>query len=202
MRRATVLLVLTLVVLWSTTVFGQIVGSAHDMDGYNPSGTAMVVPEQRICLPCHVPHNAYPYDTAPYDPGGVLWNHQETAQSFTPYVTQSGVTGAVTGTSKKCLSCHDGVTAVDNYGGTTDATTLIVGDALIGTDLSNDHPIGVAYPPVDPTGYNDPPTADTVKIINNQVECASCHDPHGAGYPMFLRDTIVASALCLDCHNK
>jgi len=34
------------------------------------------------------------------------------------------------------------------------------------------------------------------------VECASCHDPHTAANPTFLRISNTASAVCLACHVK
>lgn len=34
------------------------------------------------------------------------------------------------------------------------------------------------------------------------VECASCHDPHSATNPTFLRISNNQSAVCLTCHNK
>ncbi len=105
---------------------------------------------------------------------------------------------------------------------------------FIETDLRNDHPIGVEYPTslgpgVDfkvPTGLagemsffdlNANGRADTNEIRMYQtgegyeVECASCHDPHGvpssaeAGsefIPSFLRISNAASALCFTCHTK
>jgi hypothetical protein len=81
-----------------------------------------------------------------------------------------GAVAAVGGISLACLSCHDGTQAMDNiinapgsggydatgggndgrnytWSGTTvnAAGRLSSGIALIGTDLSNDHPIGIQY---------------------------------------------------------
>ncbi|MBI4640756.1 MAG: cytochrome c3 family protein [Candidatus Tectomicrobia bacterium] len=46
-----------------------------------------------------------------------------------------------------------------------------------------------------------------VKLYDNKVECASCHNPHGtevsgANLPLFLRRTNENSTLCLTCHIK
>ncbi|MGK7346748.1 MAG: cytochrome c3 family protein [Candidatus Nitrospinota bacterium M3_3B_026] len=100
------------------------------------------------------------------------------------------------------------------------------------TDLSDDHPVGVNLP--DPNTYDfKAPTAtdgslkffdgdgdgradnDEVRFYDTgegyEVECASCHDPHGvesAGpgsefIPSFLRvNNNNASSLCLTCHDK
>ena len=59
----------------------------------------------------------------------------------------------------------------------------------------------MAYPAT--SDYNASPTG--VKLFgasNDQVECASCHDPHGSG-TNFLRVAQDAnSALCVTCHVK
>lgn len=202
MRRLILALPLIAMMAMATSAFGQsnIAGSDHDLSGGGGGG--------EICKPCHVPHNAYPYAGATVK--RVLWNHQETSQTFTMYTTEAGNTGAIDGVSKLCLSCHDGVTAVDNYGGTTNGNTLVTGGAALGTDLSNDHPIGVKYPPEDSggaalDGYHATPSGN-IKLFNvsgvTRVECASCHDPHGAGNGDFLREPKNGSALCLKCHDK
>lgn len=101
----------------------------------------------------------------------------------------------------------------------------------IGLDLSDDHPVGVRLPnPAlydfwNPSGYeknmrfydnNGNGYADTNEIRfydsgdGYEVECSSCHDPHGvpsAGegsvfIPSFLRVTDQSSAICLACHRK
>lgn len=124
-----------------------------------------------------------------------------------------------------CLTCHspDGFTAV-NVG--------IEGNDMrlfnVGTDLRNDHPIGINYPTVNgpSTDWNSPVGVvgsslyfDTntnsrmdkaeIRTYEGKVECASCHDPHGVPgtsgvfKPTFLRvDNAAGSAVCLTCHVK
>lgn len=179
----------------------------------------VTIPGNRICLPCHTPHNAYP------DPDGtlttVLWNHAETQVSFTMYTTLTGATGVgPDGPSKMCLSCHDGVTAVDNYGNPytgemTGGTTLMTGPRAIGRDqnLQDDHPIGIVYPTSRPAEYRPKQDfapgingADGIRLVtigtDERVECTSCHDPHNNGLTRFLRVPIQESYLCLQCHIK
>ncbi|MFQ6613862.1 MAG: cytochrome c3 family protein, partial [Fidelibacterota bacterium] len=162
---------------------------------------------------CHAPHNAN--TTVPNSP---LWNHQVTSQTFTPYSSNSldAVTGQPSGVSKLCLSCHDGLTAVDNYGGSTDGTWFITGREQMGTDLSNDHPISFVYDPALANSdgeLNDPSNTTTVLggTIQNDLlsggttmECSSCHDVHnGYSYnPELLKITMNGSTLCLTCHAK
>lgn len=101
--------------------------------------------------------------------------------------------------------------------------TMPAGITNIGTDLTNDHPISMVYTnALSPssasgtndhaTGFNDPPggistTGDSyfangVKISAGLVQCTSCHDPHRADTPTFLRTDNNASNLCLTCHRK
>jgi predicted CXXCH cytochrome family protein len=169
-------------------------GSKHDLSPGIGGG--------QICIPCHTPHDAY-LDQG-IAPEVVLWNHQVTTQTFLMYTTSTGNTGTPDGTSLLCLSCHDGVTAMDNYGGNKSGGAVMTGSAVVGTDLSDDHPIGIEYPQGNPDFHpvpqNDLPLYNDGNI--DRVECSSCHDPHGAGFGDFLRDTISGSQLCLDCHDK
>jgi hypothetical protein len=87
----------------------------------------------------------------------------------------------------ECMTCHAPT------GSTAAATDFSM--FLIGTDLTNDHPIGVTFPTTSPE-FNQPnATHGTSRFFDNdgnsrmgpaevrtyssKVECASCHDPHG-----------------------
>ena len=169
----------------------------------------------QICVYCHTPHNAL---TA----GGPLWNRVASTATYTLYgTTILGHTPTALGaTSKSCLSCHDGTVAMfsltNTYLGTITAadltnpklaasnidvtTGMMTGQAMIGADLSNDHPVGIVYP-VD-AGYKAASGLVGVKLFSNQVECASCHSVHDNTNSPFLRVNNAGSALCLSCHNK
>ena len=216
MKKAMRLLVPVLVVGLGTAAFGQvitpgdpgtypsvsIVNSPHNLNNYPGVPD---IPGNQVCLPCHTPHNALL-------PGeeNVLWNHAETQETFQMY--SSSALGQPEGHSKLCLSCHDGVTAVDNYGGSGGTGVVIDGSASLGTDLQDDHPIAVEYPS-DLDNYNDPITFDLgvggatgVQLINiggaDRVECSSCHNTHNNGLGDFLRVPVLESYLCLQCHIK
>ena len=206
MRRAIGLTALVLVVALPAAAFGQISNTPHNLNNWD--GLEISTPRgvNQVCLPCHVPHNAY------YDAGTiteVLWNHEETDVTFEMYTTGSGQQGdQPEGPSKMCLSCHDGVTAIDSYGGLNGKITLAGRPSAIGEDgdLTDDHPIGILYPDGDP-GYNDPAKFQGVQLVTvggeaNRVECNSCHDPHSAALPVFLRRELDESLICLECHNK
>ncbi|MGK7346403.1 MAG: cytochrome c3 family protein [Candidatus Nitrospinota bacterium M3_3B_026] len=127
------------------------------------------------------------------------------------------------GDTSSCLNCHS----------TNGLIPVIPFDAFaLGTDLTNDHPVGVKLPDTATYDFKAPTATDgTLKFFdtngdgradNNEVrfydtgegfevECASCHDPHGvesAGpgsefIPSFLRvNNNNASSLCLTCHDK
>ena len=101
----------------------------------------------------------------------------------------------------------------------------------IGTDLSNDHPVGITFPATTGagTGWNTPGGVkgtrciwmssrtpkgiEEIRTYSGQVECASCHDPHGMPdpangnifKPTFMRVAnggATGSALCLTCHDR
>lgn len=178
--RLLVAVVVALMVM-APAAYAGIDGSGHDF-----VGQAWYSGDQ-LCEVCHVPHNA--------PAGDPLWNHAETAQTFTMYgTTLSGQTPdtAPNAASLRCLSCHDGVTNLDAFGGATGGTVL-TGTAAFGTDLSDDHPISIT-PSADitlPSGWDKA----------GKVECSSCHDPHDTTNTFFLRASLTNSAICTSCHT-
>lgn len=202
-----------LVVVLVTTTFGQIVpgdpnsypsetivNSPHNLNNF----PGVSIPGNRVCLPCHTPHNALKSGEE-----NVLWNHAETGESFDMYFSTAT---QPEGRSKMCLSCHDGVTAIDNYGGNGGTGIVITGDAALGTALDNDHPIGVEYITAadslnDPTtfapGINGGPGVRLVDVGGaDRVECTSCHNVHNNGLGHFLHVPVEESYICLQCHIK
>jgi predicted CXXCH cytochrome family protein len=181
---------------FSTVSFAGIDGSSHDL-GDDGLGT------DQICVFCHVPHN--PISGVTEAP---LWNHAVTTQSFTFY---DGTTGSATGISKLCLGCHDGVTNLDAFGGSSgtagkDIDTVFSGTtANVGTDLQDDHPVMVNYPSDGTTGFHNSSGLTYAKVFGSgtgTIECGSCHEPHDTTYTPFLRASNTGSQICLDCHDK
>ena len=100
---------IALVMFLQNATAQTIVGSSHDFSGqtaWNTSG--------EICKVCHTPHNAITTVT-----NAPLWNHQMTNATFQLYTsaTMNATTGQPDGSSKLCLSCHDGTVALENFGG-------------------------------------------------------------------------------------
>ena len=195
----------------TTMSFGQtIVGSAHDFSGTwatNPN-TA----QTEVCIACHTPHNA---DLTVAD--APLWNHEVTVAAYTLYdsPTFDGVTtiGQPSGTSKLCLSCHDGTVNLQAFGGAAGTTPLGAVASNLGTDLSSHHPISFNYDAaqlldagifVSTTTSGLGSDIATDLLFGTHMECASCHDVHNQGVGSFylLNKDNAASALCLTCHDK
>lgn len=99
----------------------------------------------------------------------------------------------------RCGICHS---PNGFYGGLPDFTK-----AFLGTDLSDDHPIGISFPaPGQDDGFNLP--GDTVNgwidvpLFNGKIECTTCHDVHDPQNVPFLTISNTGSALCTRCHTK
>ncbi len=213
--------ILTLSLLTAGAVnAGTIVGTAHDLSGNGYSGG-------EICVVCHTPHNA---DTTVVE--APLWNHAITAVSFAMYTSptfDATQDAQPTGSSKLCLSCHDGVTAIDSFGGNVGTIVMPNGNKAVGrnADLTDDHPISILYDAAlattDPGLFDPTATSVTIGVggthtrtgtvaslmtPNGKVQCSSCHDVHnnfvgpGTNDQPLLKVTKAGSALCLTCHNK
>ena len=183
----------------------SIVNSKHNLSISGPGGVRAAT-EGDICIFCHAPHSK----TGQMP----LWNHEASRAAYTPYSssTLKAAVGQPTGSSKLCLSCHDGTVALGmvrnrprpiqmrNSGG-----PMPPGRSRIGTDLSGHHPVSFTYDNALVTAQGelrDPMTLQQEVRLDHekQVQCTSCHDPHRDQYGKFLVKDNTASALCLECH--
>ncbi len=183
----------------------SILNSEHDLSGNNANDNG------QICVYCHTPHSAN-QALAP------LWNRNQTTSTFIMYnsPTMDMVQAAQpAGVSLACLGCHDGTIALDqiintpNASWTSNGAVMTPGAHLLGTDLSNDHPISLTYDNAQDTEFNSASSvvAGGLGLFTssngaNQVECGSCHDVHDPAIVPFLRKSNANSALCLTCHIK
>ncbi len=202
------LTLLALLTLAVAQVHAAIATTKHNLSVSGP-GTVKAASEPEICVFCHAPHNA--------SPAGQLWNRRVGA-SYTPYTssTRKSLPGQPNGASLLCLSCHDGTIALGEVrsragaiGMAGGATTMPAGSALIGTDLSDDHPVSFVFDAVLRSARGelvDPATLvkpSKVRLdATNQLQCTSCHDPHDDTNTKFLVIANTASALCNACHIK
>ncbi|MBM4039134.1 MAG: cytochrome c3 family protein [Planctomycetes bacterium] len=193
-----------LCVVLAARALGGMAGSAHDFTASGWSRGAG-------CGVCHAFHST----DAPAA-GTPAWSREFSNVAYTLYTstTLDATPGQPTHYgSKLCLSCHDGVTALDTFGGQR-GSTYIHGKARIGTDLRATHPIGIIYDGAlahADRGLFDPntkriPTGETITngllFGTGNLECASCHDVHDRlGNPKLLRIRNNGSALCRTCHR-
>ncbi|MEH6470464.1 MAG: hypothetical protein V7752_04370 [Halopseudomonas sp.] len=180
------------------------------------------------CLSCH--DGTLAVDSILNMPGSGRYSPSETSQNNDFLNGWSNPSGADVGVhmglnKTECLTCH--APGTEAGATATDFTAF-----ALGTDLTNDHPIGILLP-VNRVGddFNDPAASspglryydndgderadkDEIRFYDTgegpEVECASCHDPHGVESlgsgsqfnPTFLRVSNNASAVCQTCHNK
>lgn len=156
---------------------------------------------RQICIFCHTPHNASPQSS--------LWNRSDSTATFGHFTsptlvisrTSAANYGEPTGSSRLCLSCHDGVTA----GGIPLGNVLtgsgdipmsgsdkISGDALFTASKirTGHHPVSFVYDATvlgaiqsDPfksgQSYKLPQVTSPVKLDKlSRMQCTACHDPH------------------------
>lgn len=140
--------------------------------GSVPTRTVYASSQQQVCVFCHTPHGAQTTNLAP------LWNRTLSTSTYIPYKSTSmdilapgmlgneveGTLDQPGGSSKLCLSCHDGTLAVGTVGVVSGGSNVIAmvgtgasgvmpagsgattGDTRrIGKNLTNDHPISVTY---------------------------------------------------------
>ncbi len=198
----------------------SVVATLHNLSVTGP-GEIRAVRETQICKFCHVPHNAI--EPVP------LWGHAlsqaqyETAEITTP----DGVREPAPqpdGSSRLCLSCHDGTVALGDVAGEARPIAMRTADRLrpgrrgfLGTDLSGSHPISFVvfetHPDEVPLHHDSilrPLSAITsdpdVKLdAAGKMQCTTCHDPHSDRFyqegtvPRFWVKPSV-SEVCLTCH--
>lgn len=174
---------------------------------YNALGTASSVSQPGAnslsCLSCHDGQTAI--DSIINMPGSGRYQASQATTQDNSFLDSwnnargpdaSVHLGLITVPAAGCLACHSSAAGIVGAG-TSDFSVF-----AIGTDLTNDHPVGVTYPAttgmvadfktplarkgstfffdLDGDGYLD---SGEVRLYDNggaaKVECASCHDPHG-----------------------
>ncbi|MCF7823147.1 MAG: cytochrome c3 family protein [Candidatus Marinimicrobia bacterium] len=202
----------------------SIINSKHDLSASSTGATYQADTEQGVCIFCHTAHSTQTIDQ--------LWNQQMSSVTDYTLYSSTRLSGYATPSqpndkSKLCMSCHDGTVAIGSVynapgSGTGSAITMaggvttmpLVAAGYIGTDLTDDHPIGFTYdqgsgPGQDPdlvarTFPWDPSLTGGVLLdpndISGTVECHTCHDPHNTTYAPFLHQP--SADLCNTCHAK
>lgn len=194
--------------------YAGIATTRHNLSTSGP-GPVRAVTEQKICVFCHTPHNSIQI-TGFSTP---LWNHVlSTASNYVLYSSPtllSRTSPAIQpdGSSKLCLSCHDGTVAIGAVGSNVTSTTSIVmsgtgaggvmpaGLSNMGTNLSGHHPISIE---VNSQLITDKGTQCT----NNLVSWRVCTPPLAS--PIKFKPTLntyptgtrtYAGVQCSSCHD-
>ncbi|MCA8960623.1 MAG: hypothetical protein KDC38_08930, partial [Planctomycetes bacterium] len=160
----------------------RVKNTVHNLSTSGP-GTIRATTESRICVFCHTPHNSVP--------NSPLWNRAMPTATYQIYSSPSltANVGQPTGSSKLCLSCHDGTIALGSVLSSptpismTGGVTTLIGDGNLGTDLSDDHPISFVYQDAlsgsNPEFVSRPDLPPQIRLDDwGEVQCTSCHDPH------------------------
>ena len=208
LARVLALFMLAYLLIFAPRVQAAMATGKHNLSVSGP-GTVKAAAEDRICIFCHAPHNSAP--SAP------LWNRRTPGATYIPYTSSTAKAGAgqPTGASLLCLSCHDGTIALGDVLNRTTAITMAGGvttmpassASRLGTDLSGDHPVSIAYTAslAATRGELVAPSTLTGRVrldAGGRLQCTSCHDPHDDSNGKFLVMSNQASALCQTCHVK
>ncbi|MEO5373092.1 MAG: cytochrome c3 family protein [Alphaproteobacteria bacterium] len=214
--------------LWNRTI-KPTTYSTYDQAGsaYLRGAVSAPGPNSLTCLSCHDGQSSI--DSIINMPGSGGYNAAQMTSSNNTWLTNQWVAQGGRkspkhfslsdgGSMTSCLVCHN------TDGLATDFTVF-----AIGTNLTNDHPIGVSFGAAE--GMIAPnmtrgnikfwdlngdgiPERNEVRLYDSgngfKVECASCHDPHGVpsagndseNFKSFLRMDNSGSALCQSCHAK
>lgn len=192
--------------------YGRVQHTLHNLSVSGP-GDVRSPTETEVCKFCHIPHSAVANEP--------LWGRQ--LSEFQPYETaplrsngESAPAPQPDGSSRLCLSCHDGTVALGDIGGKS-RQGLQPGRGLVGTDLSGSHPISFVMRDRDEAQRSgrdmdirpvaaieaDP---DVRLDARGKMQCTTCHDPHADRYyapgrtPRFWVKTTV-TGVCLTCHE-
>lgn len=200
---------LMLGLLCRAQVSGDVLGS-HNL---SLSGTSPVRGALDPCLYCHVPHSGVA------NPNGALWSQTLSTQTYKTYgsttLHNTSLQPMLGGDSSLCLSCHDGTVAVGQtqpFGQIQMSGNMYPLDKF-GNDLQGSHPFSLKTPMVDAsdlvqsltTSHTTADPTGAVKLINNDVECTSCHTPHAQMVDTISKNFLVRDSsngqMCLACHE-
>ncbi|MEN8262931.1 MAG: cytochrome c3 family protein [Nitrospirota bacterium] len=197
-----------LVFIQAAVTEGGIDDTKHNLSVTGP-GPIRSATEDRVCIFCHAPDSSG-------EKSSYLWNKRLSRAHYIPYESSTlyARVGQPTGSSKLCLSCHDGTIALGELKSAREEIPFAggirfipEGPTRIGTDLSDDHPVSFVYNSslVIRNGELANPLTLPRKVRLDkemQMQCTTCHDPHNNSYGNFLVMPNSYSDLCTTCHHK
>ncbi len=224
-----IILALALSLVVAGIALATVVSTKHDMGGgISVAGrtiSAGGATTTQVCVFCHHPHRGAASATTT-----LLWNISDASAVYVTYDSPStNATGSADlvstdisdAYSLACMGCHDGGGAgsgffkktVDGVLGSFPNLGSTTGNLT--TTLSDDHPVGFAYPSVTAPGVEDIRLGTAAAVVagsnvyplySGTMQCATCHDVHAGGTPgvQFMRggtvNIIANSQICVDCH--
>lgn len=189
----------------------------HNLSVTGP-GPLKAKSEQRICVFCHTPHSARAQSP--------LWNRRDAGRVYVRYWSPTldayrpGSAPPVNGSTRLCMSCHDGTVALGKVlqGG---PIRMRPGAEHVGrgsgrVDLSGSHPVSFRVTPalVLKNNARDTPLRSVTAMrtdpdvhldAHDRMQCTTCHDPHknryehSSGVPFYRKPTW--GAVCTVCHR-
>lgn len=198
---------------------GGVSSTVHNLSASGP-GEIRALTETEVCKFCHVPHNAVV--PAP------LWGHELSPAQYVVPRLRDGQGGRrpvaqPDGSSRLCLSCHDGTVALGDIAGTavqmSGEQRLRPGHrGFMGTDLSGSHPVSFVVTDNAYVLQEDSRDMGVKRLAlitsdpdirldeRGKMQCTTCHDPHKDLYyqegvvPRFWVKPTVGE-VCLTCHE-
>ena len=167
-------------------------------------GTMKETAKTGLCVFCHTPHNGSPVRS--------MWNKELPGITYQLYSSSTlrATLKQPTGSSRLCLSCHDGFVAMGNLKVPPPGDPLklgpMTGANVLGTDLSDDHPISFVYDgalAAAHPGIVDPGSLPKTLPLDSkgELQCTTCHNAHEHRRAKFLRMDNAGGAMCQVCHR-
>ena len=201
-------LIIAVTCCFASNIFpGSIKLTKHDLSSGSLTGNIKSSDTTAICVFCHTPHRG--------DASAPLWNREMGKAVYTLYESSTlySIPGQPDGTSKLCLSCHDGTVALGKVLHRQKEFVMLKTSmgrlprskrANLGSDLSDDHPI--SFDPTAAVGTSAElihPTPDSQVRYdkNGKVQCTTCHNPHDNSHGHFMVKSNRSAEVCKTCHD-